>query len=184
MATERFGWGVIGCGWVARDFVVPAIHASSNGRLTAVCDRDLEAMAVLPELAGSSHRQYTDISQLLADQDVAGVYVATPNNTHSEIVVRCAAAGKHVLCEKPLAPTLSEAESMVAACEEAKVTYATAFDQRFHAAHRRLRSLVRDGELGEVSQVRLHYACWLPAHWCTNNWRINPEAAGGVRGST
>ena len=102
---------------------------------------------------------------LLANRGVEAVYVATPNDRHADVVEACARAGKHVLCEKPMATTLDDARRMVAACERAGVRYATAFDQRFHAAHRRLRDLVAGGALGVVAQARIHYACWLPADW-------------------
>ena len=107
------------------------------------------------------------------------VYIATPNDTHASIVIACARAGKHVLCEKPMATNQRDAARMVAACDEAGVTYATAFDQRFHASHRRLRSLVSEGALGVVTQARIHYACWLPGDWAADNWRVDPRRAGG-----
>jgi predicted dehydrogenase len=73
---------------------------------------------------------------------------------------------------------------MVRACTEAGVPYATAFDQRFHAAHRRLRALIAEGALGTVTCVRIHYACWTPpdwqpAAWAHDNWRADPAVAGG-----
>lgn len=68
---------------------------------------------------------------------------------------------------------------MVGACEAAGVAYATAFDQRFHAAHRRLRGLLEDGALGTICSARIHYACWLPPGWAEDNWRVDPARAGG-----
>ncbi len=122
---------------------------------------------------------HADLGALLADPSVDAVYVATPNDRHAPVVACCAEAGKHVLCEKPMATTLDEARAMVIACERAGVTYATAFDQRFHAAHLRLRELVTSGSLGVVTQARIHYACWLPADWSSDNWRADPARAGG-----
>jgi predicted dehydrogenase len=112
------------------------------------------------------------------------VYVATPNASHAALARAAAAAGKHVLCEKPMAPTLAAAEGMVDACRAAGVAYATAFDQRFQARHRRLRGLVAAGALGRVTCVRIHYACWTPPDWTPDgrphdNWRVDPARAGG-----
>ncbi len=170
------GWGVVGCGWVARDFVIPALLESESARLVAVCDRDESAMA---HLADSVPLRTTSLDQLLAERDVRAVYVATPNHAHRSIVEACAAAGKHVLCEKPMATTAADAAAMVAACEAAGVRYATAFDQRFHSAHRQLMGLVARGELGTVTQIRLHYACWVGPDWSGDNWRADPARAGG-----
>ncbi|MGB3635502.1 MAG: Gfo/Idh/MocA family oxidoreductase, partial [Rubrobacteraceae bacterium] len=79
----------------------------------------------------------------------------------------------------PMAATVPEAEAMVAACEASGVVYGTAFDQRFHAAHRRIRSINASGTLGTVCSVRIHYACWLPPDWDADNWRADPYRAGG-----
>jgi predicted dehydrogenase len=83
-----------------------------------------------------------------------------------------------------MARTADEAAAMVDACAAAGVPYATAFDQRFHAAHRRLRTMIAGGALGIVTCVRIHYACWTPpdwrpAGWAHENWRADPAVAGG-----
>ena len=177
------GWGIVGCGWVARDYVTPAIVASRNGRVAALCDRDPAALARVGALAPDATR-HLDLAALLANPVVDAVYVATPNSSHAAIVRAAAAAGKPVLCEKPMAATADAAQSMVDACAAAGVLYATAFDQRFHAAHRRLRALIGEGALGTVTCVRIHYACWTPPDWqpaeyAHDNWRVDPARAGG-----
>ncbi|WP_435017226.1 Gfo/Idh/MocA family protein [Tundrisphaera sp. TA3] len=180
--TRRLGWGVVGCGWVARDYGVPGIVASGNGRVAGLFDPDPHSMArlaaTLPTDRGVAI-PHDSLPSFLADPAVEAVYVATPNHAHAGIVAACAAAGKHVLCEKPMATTLADARRMVEACDRAGVVYATAYDQRFHAAHVRLRDLVADGTLGVVAQARIHYACWLPADWAPDNWRVDPARAGG-----
>ncbi len=177
------GWGIVGCGWVVRDYVAPAIIASGNGRIAALCDRDPAALVRVGALAPEAAR-YEELRSLLADPTVDAVYVATPNSSHAPVVRAAAAAGRPVLCEKPMAPTALAAEEMVEACAAEGVLYATAFDQRFHAAHRRLRALVADGALGTVTCVRIHYACWTPRDWqpaeyAHDNWRVDPARAGG-----
>jgi 1,5-anhydro-D-fructose reductase (1,5-anhydro-D-mannitol-forming) len=114
------------------------------------------------------------------------VYIATPNHLHAAPTLAAARAGKHVLCEKPMATNSAEAETMAAACAAAGVVYATAFDQRFHARHQRLRQLVAAGELGTITCARIHYACWTPGDWRPatddghhDNWRVDPQRAGG-----
>jgi len=175
---RRVGWGVVGCGWVGRDLAGPAIAASRNGRLIALCDRRPEEL----ERVGAAHPEaarHQDLAEFLATPGLDAVYVATPNDSHAALTRAVAEAGKHVLCEKPMALDAAEAEGMVQACRRAGVTYATAFDQRFHAAHRRLARLVREGDLGRVACVRIHYACWTPRDWTPDNWRVDPRRAGG-----
>lgn len=174
----RLGWGIAGCGWVARDFVAPAMAEAANAAPLALLDPSPAALSRTGErLPGASRHRALD--SFLAEPGLEAVYVATPNHLHRGLAEAAAAGGKHVLCEKPLAPTLAEAEAIVAACEREGVICSTAFDQRHHAAHRRLRSLIREGTLGTVCSVRVHYACWLPPAWSTDNWRADPARAGG-----
>jgi predicted dehydrogenase len=174
--SRRLGWAIVGCGWVARDYVAPALLEAGNARLVALCDPDSESLARMP---GDDAARYTRLEDVLAHPEVEAVYVATPNHVHAPVTVACAAAGRHVLCEKPMAIRPEEGARMVEACRRAGVQYATAFDQRHHAAHRKLRTLVREGVLGTITQARIHYACWLPRDWAPRNWRIDPHQAGG-----
>ena len=179
------GWGIIGCGWVARDYVAPAIAASTNGQLVALCDLNEQALAAV-QPADTALLRTTSLAEFVQTPGLQAVYVATPNAHHARIVQDLAAAGLPVLCEKPLARTADEAAGMVAAAEAAGTLLATAFDQRFHPAHVRLRELIQAGQLGRVTCVRIHYACWTPADWVPDtdqgtyqNWRISAEEAGG-----
>ncbi len=175
-----FRWGVVGYGWVARDHMAPGI-AAGGGEVVAICDPDPAARA-LAEAQGA--RAHADLAGLLSEP-LDAVYVATPNHLHREAVEACAAAGVPVLCEKPLAATLADAEAMVAACARAGVLMGTAFDQRRHPAHRAVRELVAAGRIGTVAAVRIVYACWLGRDWSAGpacngaNWRIDPRQAGG-----
>ena len=170
-------WGIAGCGWVARDYVGPAIQASANGRVAAVFDPDAVSRHRAQALFGV--QAHGDLAAFLATPGLGAVYVAAPNHAHRALVEAAAGAGLPVLCEKPMATTLADAEAMVAACARAGVRYGTAFDQRFHAAHRALAGLIAEGRLGTVTAVRIVYACWLPADWAGDNWRIDPRRAGG-----
>ncbi|GAA4746535.1 Gfo/Idh/MocA family oxidoreductase [Modestobacter marinus] len=172
------GWGVAGCGWVARDHAVPALRQVPGARLVALHDRDPGAMARMPTDAPAT----TDLAAFLATPGLDAVYVAVPNSAHRQVVEAAAAAGVAVLCEKPLAADLADAEAAVAAADRAGVLLGTAYDQRWHPAHVRLRELVP--ELGTVTAVRVVYCCWLPADWSPDgrphdNWRIDPARAGG-----
>jgi 1,5-anhydro-D-fructose reductase (1,5-anhydro-D-mannitol-forming) len=177
MVKGRINWGIAGCGWVARDFVGPAIQASANGRLLSLFDPDPVSRHRAEQHLGVAAQD--DLAAFLAIPGLDAVYVAAPNHAHRALVEAAARSGLPVLCEKPMATTLADAEAMVAACAQAGVRYATAFDQRFHAAHRSLAKLIAEGRLGIVTAIRIVYACWLPADWAGDNWRIDPRRAGG-----
>ena len=174
-AGQALGWGVIGFGWVARDYGVPGLQAA-GGRLVAVADPDDMARA---EAAMLGARAYAETDQLLADPAVQAVYVATPNHLHRAAVEAAAAAGKAVLCEKPVAATLDEAEALAAAVRRFGIRYGTAFDQRHHPAHAAVREAIAAGAIGTVTAIRIAYACWVDAGWTRDNWRADPARAGG-----
>lgn len=169
-------WGIAGFGWVARDYVAPALAAVEGARLVAVCDptADARARARAQGLAETS-----SLDELLAAHELDALYVCAPNHLHRTLVERAARAGLHVLCEKPTATTLADAQAMFAACERAGVAFATAYDQRYHPAHRHVRDMVAAGELGTVTAVRSVYACWVDANWAADNWRIDRQRSGG-----
>ncbi len=175
---RRLGWGIAGCGWVARDYVAPAILESANGALLAVHDPSEESLrlarAALGEVAC-----HDGLAAFLATPGLGAVYVASPNHAHRGLVEAAAAAGMAVLCEKPMATTLADAQAMVAACAAAGVAYATAFDQRFHAAHMHLARMVTEGAVGRPVAVRIVYACWVGDGWAADNWRVDRARAGG-----
>ncbi len=173
-APVRFA--LLGCGWVARDYVGPALAASPVAEAATLYDPDPAALdAVARRLPSAS--AHADLDDALRGVDAA--YVAAPNHVHASLAEAAAAAGAHVLCEKPMADTLEAAERMVAACARAGVVYATAFDQRFHPAHVALRELIRDEVLGTVTAIRIAYTCWLAPDWSADNWRADPARAGG-----
>ena len=181
MSAHSLRWGVVGTGWVARDYVGPAIQASRNGHVAAACDLSPEALAAF--LPGADLARTDDLGAFLRS-GIDAVYVATPNHAHRGPVEAAVGAGLPVLCEKPLARTLEEAEAMAEAVRTSGVTFGTAFDQRFHPAHVALRELVARGELGTVTAVRIRYACWTGPDWTPDgnahdNWRADPERAGG-----
>ena len=173
------GWGIVGFGWVARDYMAPAIVAAGD-RFVAVADPDPAAHA---DAARFSARVYASVEEMVRDPEVEAVYVATPNDLHRAAVEAAARAGKAVLCEKPMAATLADAEAMAATCASAGVLYGTAFDQRHHPAHRAMRDLIAAGRIGAVTSLRIVYACWLGADWQAGrggeNWRVDGAKAGG-----
>lgn len=173
-------WGIVGFGWVARDYMAPGI-AAAGGHVAAVCDPGAGAREAAQALGATVH---TDLADFLA-QPLDAIYVATPNHLHRDAVVAAAEAGVPVLCEKPLAATLADAEVMIGACGRAAVLFGTAFDQRHHPAHVAVRDALAGGAVGTVTAVRIAYGCWLGREWTAGagcngaNWRIDAGQAGG-----
>jgi predicted dehydrogenase len=153
MAEPRLRWGVIGTARIGRNLFVPGVKASALGEVLAIGSRSAEsANAVAHELG--IPRAYGSYEAVLADQDIDAVYVPLPNSLHAEWTIRAAEAGKHVLCEKPLARTAADAERMRRACQSAGVVLMEAFMWRHHPQHARVRALVDSGEIGEPRLVR------------------------------
>jgi predicted dehydrogenase len=167
---RRLGWGILGAAWIAERAVLPAIVASSNGRLVAIASRDpgrAQRMA-----AETSVRVSESYEALLADPQVDAVYIPLVNNLHREWTLRAFAAHKHVLCEKPLAMDAAEAEEMAAAATSAGMHLMEAFMYRFHP---RMRDFI-DG-LRDVLQVRASFGFSLEDR---SNYRLRPELGGGA----
>jgi 1,5-anhydro-D-fructose reductase (1,5-anhydro-D-mannitol-forming) len=124
-------------------------------------------------------RTYHALDDLLADPDVDVVYVSTTNDLHAAQTVAAAAAGKHVLCEKPLATTLADARQMVEACERAGVVLATNHHIRGAATIGAIRRLLDEGAIGDVISAHIAFLSLLPEEM--RSWRLQrPEAGGGV----
>lgn len=145
-------WGIVGLGGVVVDSVAPAIVASSGSRLVACAGRNPEATQAVAKRFGAE-RTYIGHEGLVADPDVDIVYIATPNALHKEAVLAAARAGKHVLCEKPLALTVEDAREMDEACRAAGVILRVAFQIRLERMLHRVREIIASGELGELRSI-------------------------------
>ncbi|MFL1461587.1 Gfo/Idh/MocA family protein [Roseococcus sp. DSY-14] len=168
-------WGVAGFGWVARDYAVPGLLAA-GGRLLGVADPSPAARRGAQALGARAHAA---LDALLREPGLRALYVATPNHLHRAAVEQAAAAGIPVLCEKPMAATLADAEAMADAVRRAGTPWGCAFDQRHHPLHAWMREAIAAGMLGSVTAIRIAYACWVPAGWAADNWRADPCRAGG-----
>ena len=154
---ERIGFGLIGLGRQSDLVHARALRRSGVARIAAVCDADAELVALRSrQYAGGDGPVpgYTRYADLLERADVQAVVIATPNVLHPEIAEAAAAAGKHILCEKPLALSTEDALRMLEAARRHDVRHMTAFTYRFVPAMRYLRHLVSTGGLGTVRMVR------------------------------
>lgn len=181
--TGSLNWAIVGCGWVARDYGLPAILKHPDCRLVAVVDRDQAAMNRMLDAHGVDVPR-TDQAEAEFFSGVDAVYVATPNHAHADVVTRLLDMGKHVLCEKPMSHDLAGAEAIAAAAAGSRAFFTTAFDQRHHPGHVAMAQTIERGEIGWVTQIWIHYACWLPPGWSPDdrphdNWRVDRARSGG-----
>jgi 1,5-anhydro-D-fructose reductase (1,5-anhydro-D-mannitol-forming) len=124
-------------------------------------------------------RATTRLEELVQSSDIDAVYVSTTNELHRDQVFAAAKAGKHVLCEKPLALRLDDARAMVAACRDRGVVMGTNHHLRNAATHRAMREAIKEGRIGRPLFARVYHAVYLPPH--LQGWRIDkPDAGGGV----
>jgi 1,5-anhydro-D-fructose reductase (1,5-anhydro-D-mannitol-forming) len=173
---EHLRWALIGASDIAATRLLPAIRAVGD---TAVVVRSGDAghAAAWARLHGVED-SVTDLQAALERDDVDAVYVSSVNASHREHVEAAAAAGKHVLAEKPLALSLADAVAMVETCRAAGVVMATNHHLPASPTHRTLKRAVADGLVGDVRAVRVHYAVQLPARLA--GWRIDDPVGGGV----
>jgi predicted dehydrogenase len=146
--------------------------------MKVVCGRDAEAVAEFAQRWGWQESS-TDWRAVVASADVDVVDVSTPGDTHAEISIAAAEAGKHVFCEKPLANSLAEARAMLAAVRKAGVRHMVNFNYRRCPAMSLARQMVEAGEIGEIRHVRCVYLQdWLVDPQFPMNWRLRKESAG------
>jgi 1,5-anhydro-D-fructose reductase (1,5-anhydro-D-mannitol-forming) len=174
VASNRLGWGIVGLGRIAGSQIAPAIAASETGTLASVVSRDQRRADEFAGVHGAS-TALDDYAKMLADPAVEAVYIATPNALHAEQVVAAARAGKHVLCDKPLALTMADALRCVAECRSAGVRLGITFQTRYHDGLADVVKLVRDGGIGRVivAEVTMSAGRNLPV-----GWRTDPALAG------
>jgi predicted dehydrogenase len=148
---DKVRYAVIGAGNIAQVAVLPAFaHAKKTSELVGLISGDAEKRAELSKRYDLAlHGDYHDLELLLERGRVDALYIATPNALHKEHALRAAAAGVHVLCEKPLAPSVADCEAIIEACESAGVKLMVAYRLHFEAANLEAIELVKSGKLGE-----------------------------------
>jgi 1,5-anhydro-D-fructose reductase (1,5-anhydro-D-mannitol-forming) len=174
--ARALGWGLIGASDIAQTRMIPAINAQLDSRVVAVMSSQLERARQYAEHNSIPHA-YGSLEAVLADPEVDVVYISTTNDLHKEQTIAAARASKHVLCEKPLALTLQDAQEMVKACHAASVVLGTNHHLRNAVTHRTLRHLVAEGAVGQPLALRVFHAVSLPSR--LQGWRLNRSAAGG-----
>ncbi|MFV9672003.1 MAG: Gfo/Idh/MocA family protein [Acidimicrobiia bacterium] len=169
-------WGILSTADIGMKKVTPAIQRAENSEVVAIASRDrARAAAAAAELGIPS--AYGTYEELLAADDVDAVYIPLPNDLHAEWTMKAAAAGKHVLCEKPLALSSTQAEEMARVCEDAGVKLGEAFMYRHHPTWVEAVRLVRDGAIGDLQGVQSWFSYYNDD---PENIRNRPENGGGA----
>jgi predicted dehydrogenase len=172
----RCNWGILGAGFVTTRATLPALQRARNGRVRALASRD-RARAQMLAAQWQIARIYDDYQALLADPEVDAVYIALPNHLHAHWTQQAALAGKHVLCEKPLARTATEARQMLEVCQQAHVQLMEATMYRFHPRMQRLQELLTAGAVGDPRLLHSTFS-FLPG--ASENYRHSRAYGGGA----
>lgn len=162
--TVKFG--IIGCGSICRYRHAPELADNKQAEIVAFCDIVPERAEAMVELYGG--KAYTDYKEVIANPDVDAIVVCTPNYLHGPITIEALKAGKHVLCEKPMATSAEEAENMIKAAKESGKFLMIGHNQRLMPPHVKAKEILDSGKLGKVLTFRTAFGHAGPEGWCVD----------------
>jgi predicted dehydrogenase len=172
-------WGLIGCGDIARKRVAPALRDVDSCRLIAVSRSRYDLAEEFAREFGAK-RWYQDWRELLRDGEIDAVYIATPHHLHAEQTIAAAKAGKHVLCEKPMALDPQACRQMISACRGRGVRLSIAYYRHFYPVVNRVKQIIAAGEIGKVVLAEIRaFECFRPDPEDPRYWMVRNEYAGG-----
>ncbi len=176
---QKVRWGLIGCGDISRKRVAPALRDAAGSELYAVARAQADlAQAFAREFGARKH--YGDWRELLADPEIDAIYIATPVDLHAEQTIAAARAGKHVLCEKPMALTAADCVRAAAACREAGVKLGIAYYRRFYPVLNRIKQIIASDEIGQPVLARINaFEQFNPQPGDPRHWLIEKARSGG-----
>ncbi len=176
---EKFKVGVIGTGFIGPAHV-EALSRLSNTDVVALAECSDEIARSKADMLGIE-KHYGDYRHLLDDDDIQSVHICSPNYLHFEMAKAALVAGKHVICEKPLAISVAQAEELVDVAKKKGLVNAVNFNIRYYPLMRQVRTMVQKGDVGDVLAVQGSYLQdWL-FHSTDYNWRLEPEESGKSR---
>ena len=178
-ASKRIGYAVVGLGSIAETSVLPAFRNSKKSKLVALVSHDKSRAEQLGAKFGVKHcYAYADYDQCLSQPGVDAVFIASVNGAHAEQTMRAASAGKHVLCEKPMATSVEDCRRMVEACRVNRVRLMIAYRKYFEPGSVALKKLVTSGKLGRLRHIFSTYTEHVDPGKA-KTWQLNQKLAGG-----
>jgi predicted dehydrogenase len=175
-AVRKIRWGVLGVAKIAVEKVIPAMQQGESSHIAAIASRDLGKARAAADKLGIE-RAFGSYEELLADNEIEAVYNPLPNELHVPWTLRALAAGKHVLCEKPIALDANEARSLIEARDRSGKLVAEAFMVRYHPQWRRAKELAGSGAVGDVRTIQTFFSYRLLD---PENVRNRPPGGGGL----
>lgn len=168
--------GIVGCGAHAQTVHIPVFSESNHFELNAICDNDPRRL----ELVGEKYnikKRHTDFHDLIKDEEIEAVVVVTPNYLHHAMAMAALEYGKHVLCEKPMAQNLEQAEDLARVAKKSKGIYALGLNERFRPEVQEIKRLIDNGDLGPLNYIKTG---WLNnwQDWQMSDWHRARIAAG------
>ena len=180
MADEfKLRWGLIGCGDIARKRVAPALRDTESSELVAISRARPGLAAAFAKQFGAK-RWHAEWRELLNDDEIDAVYIATPVHLHAVQAIAAAKAGKHVLCEKPMAMNVEECDRMIDAARSLGVKLGVAYYRHFYPVVERIKEIINSGEIGVPALAQIDAFEWFnPADDDSRSWLLQKHLAGG-----
>jgi predicted dehydrogenase len=175
---RRIRWCIVGLGRISMDHFMPGLKLSQTGRITALVSghRDkAEKQAAMYGVPDSAIYSYENYDAIRDNKEIDAVYIALPNSMHAEYTIRAAKAGKHVLCEKPMATSIADCKAMIDACKSAGKKLMIAYRCQYEPTNLKAIELIRSGALGSVQAIESANGFNIRA----GEWRLNRKLAGG-----
>ena len=177
-APRAVGYAMVGLGRISLDHFMPALKVTAHSRLTGLVSghrEKAEKKATEYDLPATAIYSYENFDSIRDNKQIDAVYIALPNSMHAEYTIRAAKAGKHVLCEKPMATSVDDCRAMIKACRDANVKLMVAYRCQLEPTNLRAIQLIRDGKLGVIEAIESANGFNIRA----GEWRLDKKLAGG-----
>ena len=175
---RKIGYCIVGLGRISMGHFMPAIKMSSKSKVTALVSghrEKAERMAAEYDVPSGSIYNYENCDEIAKNPDIDAVYIALPNSMHAEYSIRAAKAGKHVLCEKPMATSVEDCKAMIQACQNAGKKLMIAYRCQYEPTNLRAVELIRQGKIGSIESIESAFGFRI----APNEWRLDKKLSGG-----